>query len=77
MLTTCLQLTIKLRHVSVAHNILCYMRAPEQLPVSVEYPVHGVVPFVKLLVLFLFASMLHVPIQVPQGFHADHEPSTG
>ena len=50
--------------------------APEQLPTSVELPVHGVVPFVKLLVLFLFASLSHVPKQVPQAFQADHEPST-
>ena len=76
MLTMCLQLGIK-QVMSVIHGIVHHVSSPEQLPVSVEFPVHGVVPFVKLLVLFLFASRLHVPIQVPQGSHADQEPSTG
>ena len=57
-------------------TLCCVEKTPEQLSSSVAFPVHGVVPLAKLLVLFLVASMLHVPTQGPQGFQADHEPST-
>ena len=51
-------------------------KTPEQLSTSVAFPVHGVVPLAKLLVLFRFASLSHMPKHRPQEFHTDHEPST-
>ena len=57
-------------------NISWQEETPEQLSTSVALPVHGVVPLVKLLVLFLVASISHAPKQVPQGFQAIHEPPT-
>ena len=70
------------RQVFLWHSSLqyCYIlwqyTIPEQLSASVALPEHGIVPLWKLLVLFLVASLSHVPEHVAHGCQTDHEPST-
>ena len=52
------------------------MIIPVQFPSSVALPEQGILPPVKVRVLFLFASVSHVPEHDPHGSHVDHKPST-
>ena len=61
----------------VRYYILDYVSfTPVQLPDSLELPVHGLFPPVKVLVRLQVASLSHVPEQIPHAFQVAHVPST-